>query len=661
MNPYNGVRRRRRAVVMVAVVTLVSAMTTTFASAAMVGESGVLPTTGDQLADGVGGAAGPCVPVARMAPPQLDARADVHRALADQCSADAGDPEDEGEDQDLKSQWREKHKKYQQEYGDIGCTRVPGFSDRCPDLVSIPVKPTAGAAGVMAAYANNVYPTTMVASPDDEFLFGIGGERAPGRMSPVIAKFGRSGDLLWTRTFGTELLGVEGAPGNQQFAEMTPTRAAVSDDGDRVFVMGYLRGEATRLPVVGVLSDSWVASLDAHSGDVQWLHRLTGLINRPGARQVSPGRMAVGHDGERLFLTASVGYGGSPQDCEADGEAWHLALNTTSGELTWASGYSEHRATGVGINGEPLAVSPDGSRLLSQVIVGDPCTNMTIGVATHAYDPLTGDLLWERIFWHSEGSGTQNPPGGLVVSPDGETVYAATAHQYDGDDGGRVGEFRVFAYGTTDGRSLWARTYSGAEGSGCSENLVHLHSLERNLVMSPSGKLLYLAGPAGYDAASAGGPAGVGGCHSNDFWSGTVVLAIRADSGDVKWRSFFGNGGLSCDHWGRLCDISIAPGPLGGDEGSRILVTSFSWSGVDFAPIYTMVLAFRGSNGKHLWQARYLDTYNDGGTLIQPAASQVTADGRRLHVLNLEISRTRDWPYSMQLIGYDVRHPGERP
>lgn len=302
-----------------------------------------------------------------------------------------------------------------------------------------------------------------------------------------------------------------------------------------------------------------------------------------------------------------------------------------------------------------LALSPDGLRLYSQLRL----VLQRKGFATLSFNTENGEVVWERAYLTPPEDGNQNPPGGLILNKDGSRVYVAGTHlKGSPEQWGDVGSFVVVAYDAMTGATLWSRNYNATQ-TGCAETWVRLQA-ENSLVLSPSGDLLYLAGFAPYfnGCATSGNTA--------ERVTGAAVFALRSQTGDIDWATYHGGYGITCIN-DAICNVAVTSGPDGGDVGSQVFVTGeHSPPNERFG--YAVTFAAEGTTGQLLWQARYLDTFNDTNTLIWPfGGTLVGPDDTHLYVLTNECSATRGWrtcspnPEVMQVIGYDVRLPDLTP
>lgn len=530
-------------------------------------------------------------------------------------------------------------------YGDIGCSVVEGFNDRCPSMVSEPLAPRPGTTREF------VRQNRIFVSPDGSMLYSVGTREddfsyslatiTAWRLDP--GNLGADGAIAWKRDFG----------GTAEFPRTATEAAQMSHDGSRLYVTGLAMVEDKTASDV---REMWVGAFDTADGEVVWVRKLRGAAEE---REYvpAPDSVSVSPDDSRVFASATATY--LPNSPPTGPEQWsrQYALDASTGEVQWQTDYRDHRVNhaGAGSSGQVAGVSPDGSRLFSLVMMQDNEFENT-GYAAVAYDTATGEIIWSRKYLFPEEDGPQSTPYNLILSPDGRKVIVAVRHQFNGGvDGAR---YRFAAYDAIDGGTLWVKEHSANTGTGCDqENFVSLSAGGAPaLAVNPSGDTVYLTGFADYRHPDATD----GGCNTdspNDpsrAAHATVLLAVDTDSGELRWEKHYGqDGGFSCNP----CSITMVPGPNASDAGSRIVVTSRYL--VPFIhKTYPWTFIVDTATGDQMWQARYLDTHNDGETLIRQEGQLrgiATADGSRVYRMITEYSPTRGWTDGRhQVIGYDL-------
>lgn len=531
-----------------------------------------------------------------------------------------------------------------EEYGDIGCSVVEGFNDRCPSMLSEPLAPRPGVTQEF------VEQQMIFVSPDGSMLYSVGTRHddfsyslatiTAWRLDP--GNLGADGAIAWKRDFGD----------TAEFPRTWARAAQMSHDGSRLYVTGLAWVEDKKASNV---REMWVGAFDTADGEVVWTRKLLGAaeerekVSKPNSVSVSP-------DDSQVFASATALY---IPNSPTDREQWsrQYALDASTGEVQWQTDYRDHRVNhaGAGSSSQAEGVSPDGSRLFSIVNLQDnEVANK--GYAAIAYDAATGEIIWSRKYLFPEEDGRQSTPYNLILSPDGRKVIVAVRHQFNGgQDGAR---YRFAAYDAIDGGTLWVKEHSANTGTGCDvENFLAFSPRGPALAVNPSGDTVYLTGIAEYRHPDATD----GGCNTdspNDpsrVALATVLLAVDTDSGELRWEKHYGqDGGFSCNP----CSITMIPGPNASDAGSRILVTSEYFLLEKNLRQYPWTFLVDAATGDQMWQARYLDTYNDGKTFIRTEGQSggiVTADGSRVYRMNHEYSPTRGWtPGRKQVIGYDL-------
>lgn len=314
---------------------------------------------------------------------------------------------------------------------------------------------------------------------------------------------------------------------------------------------------------------------------------------------------ALSPDGERLYVAGLVA-AGTGDDCDVDfGVA---ALDTATGEEVWSTSIAG--AAGGRDQGMTVAVTPDGGMLvatgITSVANGD-AKYLTVGFdlpdekSGDAPDDVSerwrstfhgGPCVDERTFFFAVC--TQAPPGprGLVMAPDGETVFVTGETEYAGSSelsGPR--EYATLAYDTATGAERWVARYrSGADG----------HRTPNGIAIDPQGARVFVTGLT------------IG--ETEATWEqGTV--AYDAATGTELWAHTYPDVGAQ----GEGLDVVVAP------DGRRVYVTGNSDG--DAA-----TLAYDPADGSVLWTARFNPAvhgleYAEGRRLV------VSRDGDRVFVL----------------------------
>jgi PQQ-like domain len=230
--------------------------------------------------------------------------------------------------------------------------------------------------------------------------------------------------------------------------EVSPVAQALSPDGTRLFVTGY----------VGPAVKSLTVAYSTATGARLW------ATTYPPDNAGGPGNViAVSPDGTRVYVTAWV-----------DGAT--IAYAAATGKQLWVTRSNLKRGH---LNG--LAVNPDGTTIYMAGTTSS--TRRDAHIVVIAYDAATGRQRWLRYYTSVNRAGAL----AVAVSPDGSTVYV---------DGVTGAEFPssyslvVLAYQAATGTLKWATRYAnrytgGAEAVG---------AFGGPIVLSPGGRDLYVAG-----------------------------------------------------------------------------------------------------------------------------------------------------------------------
>ena len=126
--------------------------------------------------------------------------------------------------------------------------------------------------------------------------------------------------------------------------------------------------------------------------------------------------------------------------------------------------------------GSEVLLHPDGHRVYMSGFARPPSAGGIVSdFLTAAYDPETGEVLWEEQ-WDATGNGGGDEPAGFGMSPDGETLYVA---------GTSGGDYLTAAYDGATGERRWETRLDGPGQAGDSLN---------DLVVSPDGATVYVTG-----------------------------------------------------------------------------------------------------------------------------------------------------------------------
>lgn len=257
-----------------------------------------------------------------------------------------------------------------------------------------------------------------------------------------------------------------------------------------------------------------------------------------------------------------------------------------AGEELWVERYQGPETFADGA--EAISISPDGKRIFvtggvaelgARQIVTDETTR---DIATVAYSS-DGEQLWARVY---EGPGGLDHATGIVVSPDGRTVFVVGSSANE-PTGIRISSAYVtLAYDTTSGEELWVRRYNPAGGEDGA----------RAVAVSPDGSSVFVTGASegpdtGYDLT-------------------TVAYAIR--DGKRLWVAREGGSGTD-----GASSIAVTA------DGSRVIVggrSSTKQREDDRADHLTVSYALK--SGRRVWMQRYRK--GDAGNALVRAGSDGT-------------------------------------
>ncbi|MFJ9391830.1 S8 family serine peptidase [Nocardioides sp. NPDC101246] len=230
------------------------------------------------------------------------------------------------------------------------------------------------------------------------------------------------------------------------------------------------------------------------------------------------------------------------------------------GEEDWATRYDGERGVfGSSTDaGSDLLLHPDGTRLYMSGFSAPPVAGgLVTDFLTAAYDPKTGDPIWE-VQWDGSNGGSDEP-GGFGMSPDGETIYVA---------GTSGGDYVTIAYDGATGAEKWN---TRLDGPGHGSDTIN------DLVVSPDGKRIYVTG---YQTVG-------------ETLLDYATVAYDAATGEQLWISRYDDPVQGTDD-ARAIGVS--------EDGSTIVVTGQS-RGQDTGLTDWGTAAYDAATGKQLWDA----------------------------------------------------------
>jgi hypothetical protein len=314
------------------------------------------------------------------------------------------------------------------------------------------------------------------------------------------------------------------------------------------------------------------------NGSESWEARFNGASTPYGEADDTAFDMAVTPDGERLVVAGSS-FPAGPGTLSPDFST--AAYDPATGEELWSASYEGPVQGYDEVHG--FGLSPDGSVVfVAGTSVGEGTGSDFV---TIAYDSVTGERLW---LTRHDGTGASDDVGGLVVSPDGATVFvtglSAQAESLD---------YATIAYDAATGEEQWISHYDGP-GQGTED--------PRDIAVSPDGAIVVVTGQSR-------GPDGSG---LTDF--GTVAYA--ADSGAELWADTYD---------GSRHGIDVAGSVVVGPTGTVFVSGSATEQSTDWVTI-----AYDGASGERQWTSSY---DGEGTSTDVPRALAMAPDGETLVVV----------------------------
>ncbi len=411
--------------------------------------------------------------------------------------------------------------------------------------------PSSGGAQVWVSRdtgAHNAYDRLggMVTSPDGSTVYVA---RTSAGNFAVVAHDALTGAKRWS-------VKTVDPGGLQIFAEAV----AISPDGTRLFVTGDVeQSTSTR--------SGRTVAYDTTDGSVVW----TADIVVPANREIIPRSVTVSPDGTRVFVTGSrTGTNGTDDFWDYD----TVAYSEVTGSMVWEAKYDG--PVHGGDTAEGLGVTPDGSTVLvTGTSKGDGTDDRDI--ATVAYRADDGSVRWINRY----EVGVDNFAVGLVVSPDGSTVYVAG---YGRSAINVPHDYELVAYGTGTGTEEGAGMYAGGDDDYSS-----------SVAISGDGARVFVSG--------------IGGKHF-------LTVAFDASALVPIWSSRY-DGGHGSD---AAYDLAVSP------DGKRVYVTGESAQGGiacfgDVKSTAYATVSYAAATGTQVWVARYAGLRRDPDQADQIAVS----------------------------------------
>jgi len=254
--------------------------------------------------------------------------------------------------------------------------------------------------------------------------------------------------------------------------------------------------------------------------------------------------------------------------------------------------------------GNEVLLHPDGNRLyMSGYSRPASAGGIVSDYLTAAYDPETGDVLWEDQWDASD------EPGGFGMSPDGDTIYVGGSSDSD---------YLTVAYDGATGKKLWTARLNGPGEADDSLN---------DLAVSPDGKTVYVTG-----YQNMGGP-------QLDY----ATVAYDAATGEQQWIARYDDPASGTDD-ARAISVS--------EDGSTVVITGQS-QGIDTGLTDWGTVAYDAATGDQLWEV--LRNGSDGSIDI---ADHITVTGDTVILAGVlsNTDRQSDW----EVVGYDLATGAEK-
>jgi hypothetical protein len=308
----------------------------------------------------------------------------------------------------------------------------------------------------VARFLAGVEPGSIAVSPDGAKVF-VNGSINGGEASETLAYDASDGGTLWA-------VHSDDIPVYARHALM------VSPNGSTVYTASTVTADGFTCGPSGGYRTTAMSAVD---GSTRWS---STFRFDAGTACGAASDLALSRDGSTVWVT---GYGGLTEGDGGTFASGTVAYDAHTGARLWDQQDDRMQITS-GDNSVYLAAAPDGSKVFA---LGNHCDAASSSCAqqplvTAAYDGATGSRLWLSQF---DGGG-QGWPTGLVVSPDGSSLYESgsvnlpcaspcTNAGYNG---------HLIAYDAGTGGEQWVATYP--------ENVPWA------LAVSPDGSSVYQAG-----------------------------------------------------------------------------------------------------------------------------------------------------------------------
>jgi outer membrane protein assembly factor BamB len=299
-------------------------------------------------------------------------------------------------------------------------------------------------------------------------------------------------------------------------------------------------------------------------------------------------------------------------------------------------------------NATDVVTSPDGARVFTFGTSESPRHDSNYRIV--AYDSSSGAQQWTKQY--DAPAHGDDVPHGVVVSPDGLTVFVTGSSQ----GAGGTSDIFTIAYRASSGVTLWqVRSHSPAGVSAVGDAIAVTPDGAEVVVSGNSGNehLLFAYDVdtgvrrwATRDEASYGSSVGVSPDGTKVVVTGHTgsdiqTVAYRTSDGRALWNKRFDGG-----HEDYPVDLVVSP------DGSRVFVAGIS-EGPPSADFRT--IAYRTSTGAQLWTRRAdgaahlddsassVDVTPDGATVIVTGTSRGTSRSEALTVAYDTATGTKRW------------------
>jgi hypothetical protein len=270
------------------------------------------------------------------------------------------------------------------------------------------------------------FPTGIEVSPDGSRVYVTGTRRTsyndPNSHLTTRAFDAASGAELWTATYD--------GPGN---GTDNARDLVVSPDGREIYIAG-ISGAGGNLDFAAI-------AYDAATGDELWVTRYNG----PGNGVDSPFDVALSADGGTLVL---AGWSDGAGEFNIDfGTVAFRTRGADPGAIKWVARYDKTAGSVMPERANAVAISPDGSTVFVGGTSGSFQTN-DYRFATVAYDAATGQQRWESLRnW--EGTDFDEITA-MAMAPNGAALYVTGQSTAN-----RQSDIATVAYNPLTGQELW--------------------------------------------------------------------------------------------------------------------------------------------------------------------------------------------------------------